>query len=271
MITRVSQYYRASSEIWQPKTKQTNMYSADLPSLGDTIRQALRLEPTIYAAIQNAPSGIWLALVVVLMAAFSESVGQSIVLFINRVRPRRFMLALALATVSRLGGFFMWAASIWLIAGYVFGRNTSFVTVASAVGLAYAPQLLAFFVLTPFLGNIFSILLSLWSLLAIIVAVRVGLGLEMWQAVVTSGLGWLMIQLWQRTLGRPVYSLGRWLERVAAGVPLELAVNDIIKLRHRPAWLEMLPDWQELQNRAQHYVRAIKLPQGEQSRGDDAR
>lgn len=245
------------------------MYSADLPSIGETIRQALHLEPAIFAAIQRAPQGIWLALTIVLMAAFSESVGQSIILFVNRVRPRRFILALATATVSRLGGFFMWALIIWLIAGYIFGRTTSFVTVASAVGLAYAPQLLAFFVLTPFLGNIFSILLSLWSLLAIIVAVRVGLGLEMWQAVLTSGLGWLLIQLWQRTLGRPVYRVGRWLERLAAGVPLELAVSDIINLRRRPAWLELLPDWKELQVRAQHYVQAIKIPQGEQSRGDD--
>ncbi len=77
------------------------MAMTELPSLTEIIRQALRLEPAIYAAIQRAPEGIWLALVVVVLAALSESVGQSIILFVNRVRPRRFILALLIATLSR--------------------------------------------------------------------------------------------------------------------------------------------------------------------------
>lgn len=247
------------------------MYGLNLPSLSETIRQALRLEPEIYAAIQWAPGGIWLALMVVLLAALSESVGQSIVLFVNRVRPRRFILALLTATFSRLAGFWVWAASVWLIAFYIFERAIPFRGVASAVGLAYAPQLLAFFVLTPFFGNPFSILLSLWSMLAIIVALRTGLGLEMWQAVITAGLGWVLIQVWQRTLGRPIYALGRWLERRAAGVPLELTAQDVIRLRRRPQWLESLPDWKEIQERAENYVRTMQMSSGEQSHGGDLR
>jgi hypothetical protein len=242
-----------------------------LPAFGETIRQALRLEPGIFAAIQQAPQGIWVALSVVFLACLSESVGQSIVLFINRVRPRRFVLALLTATFSRLGGYVLWTTSVWLIDVYLFGRTVPMLTVASAVGLAYAPQLLAFFVLTPFLGNAFSILLSLWSMVAIIIAVRVGLGLEMWQAVVASGLGWLLIQIWQRTLGRPVYALGRWLERRAAGVPLEFTLQDLIRLRHRPRWMETLPKWQELQGRAEQVMRNVQIGRGDRSRGSDIR
>jgi hypothetical protein len=245
------------------------MQTLELYNLGEIIRQALWLEPSVYAAIQRAPKGIWLALVVVLLAAFSESFGQSIILFVNRVRPRRFILALLIATFSRLAGFLLWAVIVWLIASYVFGLPAPLAGVVSAVGLAYAPQLLAFFVLTPFLGNPFSILLSLWSMLAIIVAVRVGLGMEMWQAIVTSGLGWLLIQVWQRTLGKPVYALGRWLERHAAGVPLEFTVNDLIRLRHRPRWLVNLPNWRMLQARAEQYLRTMQIANREHSHGDD--
>ena len=85
------------------------MQSLELPSLTDIIRQALRLEPGIYVGIQNAAQGIWIALTVVLLAALSESFGQSIVLFVNRVRPRRFVLALLIATSSRIAGFWLWA------------------------------------------------------------------------------------------------------------------------------------------------------------------
>jgi hypothetical protein len=241
----------------------------NLPSLSETIQRALWLDPEIYSAIQWAPEGIWLALMVVLLAALSESVGQSIVLFVNRVRPLRFILALLTATFSRLAGFWVWAASVWLIAFYGFGQAIPFGGVASAVGLAYAPQLLAFFVLTPFLGNPFSILLSLWSMLAIVVALRTGVGLEMWQAIITAGLGWVLIQVWQRTLGRPIYALGRWLERRAAGVPLELKAHDVIRLRRRSQWLESLPNWKEVQERAEEYVRTMQMSRGEESRGGD--
>jgi hypothetical protein len=241
------------------------MQSVEFPSLIELIRQALRLEPAVYAVVQRASYGIWLALGIVFLACLSESFGQSLVLFINRVRPRRFILALLLATISRLGGFLLWTTSVWLITRYVFDIQLPLTGIASAVGLAYAPQLLAFFVLMPFLGNSFSILLSLWSMVAIIVAIRVGAGLEMWQAVVTSGLGWLLIQIWQRTLGRPVYALGRWLERRAAGVPLEFTAQDLIKLRHRPRWLENLPNWRSLQQRAEGYARTINLAQSERS------
>jgi hypothetical protein len=243
------------------------MDTIPFPSLGETVRQALRLNPEIYAAVQQTTAGIWLALAIVFLACLSESVGQSIVLFINKVRPRRFVLALAIATLSRLSGYLLWTGIVWLISTYVFGRAVPLLAVASAVGLAYAPQLLAFFILTPFFGNIFSIFMSLWSMLAIIVAMRIGLGLETWQAVLASGLGWLFIQIWQRTLGRPIYALGRWLERRAAGVPLEFKIHDLMRLRPRPHWVDKMPDWKQLHNQAEQVVRQIQISQGDTTHG----
>jgi hypothetical protein len=180
------------------------------------------------------PADIRLALIVVLLAGLSEALGQSIVLFVNRVRPRHFWLALLITALSHMVSFLLWTASVWLVGSYFFGRNPPIVEVAAAVGLAYAPQLLAFFTLIPFLGNAFALLLSLWSLLALVVAVQVGLGLSLWQAVVASGLGWVLIQLWKRTLGRPIYALGRWMKRRAAGGALPFTLEDLPRLRHRP-------------------------------------
>jgi hypothetical protein len=115
--------------------------------------------------------------------------------------------------------------------------------VSAAVGLAYAPQLLAFFELTPFLGSPFGVLLSLWTLLAIVTGVRAGFGLETWQAVAASGLGWLLLQAWRRTLGTPVYALGHWIEERAAGVPLRYGAEDVPRLRRRPKWLHNMEQW----------------------------
>jgi hypothetical protein len=214
-----------------------------MPPIWQTIQQAMRLNPAIFTEIQQLQGGLGVALLIVTLAGLSEALGQSVVLFINRLRPRRFILALMITAASHMVGYLVWTVTVWLVGVYVFGQQVSLSAVACVVGLAYAPQTLAFFELTPFLGNPFSIILSLWSMVAIIIAVRVALTLELWQALLASGLGWIAIQLWRRTIGRPIYALGRWLQRRAAGVPLEFTLADLALLRRQPAWLKNLDTW----------------------------
>lgn len=216
---------------------------SEMPSLWQTIEQAMRLNPAVFAEIQQSQGGLGIALLIVIVAGLSEALGQSVILFINRLRPRRFILALMITAASHLVGYLLWTVTVWLVGVYVFEQQVSMMAIACVVGLAYAPQTLAFFELTPFLGNPFSIILSLWSMVAVIVAVRVGLNLELWQALLASGLGWVIIQLWRRTIGRPIYGLGRWLQRRAAGVPLDHTLADLAVLRRQPAWLKNLDAW----------------------------
>ncbi len=214
-----------------------------MPSLWQTIQQAMRLDQNIFADIQRVPGGLGIALIIVSLAGLSESLGQSVILFINRVRPRRFMLALLITAASHLVGYLLWTMTVWVVGVYVFGQTVSLTAIACVVGLAYAPQILAFFELTPFLGNPFSILLSLWSMVAVVMAVQMGLALELWQALLASGLGWAFIQIWRRTIGRPIYALGRWLQRRATGVPMEFTLSDLSLLRRHRAWPENLGNW----------------------------
>ena len=102
--------------------------------------------------------------------------------------------------------------------------------------------------------------------MAIVIGVRAGLGLETWQAVVVSGVGWLLLQLWRRTIGRPVYALGRWLQRRAAGVPLDFTLADLPVLRRRRLGAESLVNWR--QRMAQNDLHAtLRLMKREQRRG----
>ncbi|MBX3010137.1 MAG: hypothetical protein KF832_01475 [Caldilineaceae bacterium] len=214
-----------------------------MPSLWQTIQQAMSLNQGVFTDIQRAPGGLGIALIIVSLAGLSESLGQSVILFLNRLPPTRFILALFITAASHVVGYCVWTVTVWLVGVYIFGQPVTLTAVACVVGLAYAPQLLAFFELTPFLGNPFSILLTLWSMVAIVMAIHVGLALELWQAVLASGLGWVLIQIWRRTIGRPIYALGRWLQRRAAGVPMELTLSDLGALRRHPAWLENLDVW----------------------------
>lgn len=219
--------------------------STQLSSFWDTIIRALSLDRTVFSAIQTESTGLWDALFVVLLAGLSDAFGQSIVLFLNRVTPKRFWLALFISAISYVASFLLWTMIVWGIGVYVFERTPTGREVASVVGLSYAPRLLFFFTLIPFLGYGFSVLLSFWSMLAIVVAMQFGIGLELWQAVVASGLGWLAVQIWQRTIGRPVYVIDRWVKNRAAGVQLQLTLQDIAMLRRRQvsfweSWVERL-------------------------------
>lgn len=226
-------------------------FLVEFPSFPEMIRLALRLDPHIFAEIQATVHGIYLAFGVVVVAALSESLGQSVVLFLNRVQPRRFAVTLAISTLSNIVGYFLWTATVWLVVRYAFALHVPIRTVAIVVGLAYAPQVLAFFELTPFLGNLFSVLLSLWSMVAITVAINAGLGLEIWQAVVSSGLGWLLIQIWRRSLGRPLYGLRMLVERRTAGVPLEITLQNVESLRK---FQPNLQNWQEWLNQRRSVI-----------------
>src|SRR4051812_34202247 len=124
------------------------MQSGDLPSFLQIISMALRLDPQIFLAVQIAPNGIWIALSVVALAGVSEALGQSLILFLNHIRPSRFGLAVAIATATHMVGYVLWTMTIWLAGRALFQQDQPLLAVASAVGLSYAAQIFSFFVLT---------------------------------------------------------------------------------------------------------------------------
>ena len=191
----------------------------DIPFL-EVVGRSLTLEREVFLLVQSETWGLLAVVFVVFFAGFSESLGQSVVLFANRVKPRRFVASLALSAAIFLFSYLFWTLSIWFVGTYLYGREVNFNTIAKAVGLGYAPYLFSFFALAPYFGVPIFALLSLWSLLAVIVAVSATLDLTLTQALVCSALGWLLWQALQRTVGRPIIALSKRLKRLTAGVPL---------------------------------------------------
>lgn len=164
-----------------------------------------------------------LALVVVL-AGISEALGHSVVLFINRVRPRRFGAALLSSALLFVLNYLFWALSVYLLLRYALAVEPTpqWGQVLRLVALAYTPRLLAFLVFTPLLGPSIGVLLSIWSLLILQTGVESRYALTALQALGATGGGWLLTQLTRRTLGYPLVALARSLTRRAAGSDLEL-------------------------------------------------
>lgn len=210
------------------------MPEAELPGFFQTLRLSLRMDSSIYILLQESAQGLRYAALVVTLAGISESLGQSVVLFLNRVRPRRFVLAISITTVNHIVGYLLWTAVIWSVGSMLSQKEQSWHAVAVVVGLAYAPQLFAFFELTPYLGNLIWGILTLWSMVAIVVALHYGLGIETWQALLVSALGWIVVQAIRRTVGRPIMRFQMWMQHRVAGVPLVVKQHDVARLRRHP-------------------------------------
>ncbi len=193
------------------------------------VGNALTLDRQAFVLLDQGVTGLRLSLAVVFVAGVSAAIGQSVVLFANRVSQRRFLFSLLLSGAVYVLVFLFWSTSAWLIAVYVFGHPRPYLNALRTVGLAYSPQLFGFLVLTPYFGSFIAAALSVWNLLAIVVATRAVFHLTTLEAVASAALGWVLLQLLQRTIGRPVMGLGRRLRIVVAGrrlVPFKEAVEE---------------------------------------------
>ncbi len=188
----------------------------------DLIPGSLALDAEAFQTLLARPGyGLRGALVIVFLAGLSTEFGQSVVLFANRVSPRRFLATLLVQAILFVLTFLAWVTTVWLVGTALMGRPIAFAAATAAVGLAYAPQLLNFLVLTPYFGNGVGVALSVWTLLATLQAVGVTFELTRNETVLVALAGWLVAQLLQRTVGRPVARLGRWIRHRVAGTELQ--------------------------------------------------
>jgi hypothetical protein len=180
------------------------------------------LDPAAFRAVDGtiAPS-LRFGVAVALAAGLSLAVGQSVVLFTLGVRPSRFLASLALQAALFAAGFLVWTTSTWALAALAFDAPRPWAVAVAATGLAHAPQVFGAFVLVPYLGTGIGALLSVWTLLAMLVATATVFDLSAPQALLATAGGWLLVQVAQRTVGRPLARATDRLRRVVAGGDLD--------------------------------------------------
>jgi ethanolamine transporter EutH len=191
-----------------------------MQSFTDLVGHTLRLHPDGFRMLASGQVPAWWGVLIALLAALSQGVGHAFILFVNRVTPLRFALSLVVEAVLLVAGFLFWALSSWLVARLVFAVPVRPAAVVLALGVAHAPQLLAFLGALPYLGVPWLTLLSLWTAVAFVVALMEVAGLGSWQAFTALLGGWLVMLLLQRRAGQPLMRLGRALLNRTAGVQL---------------------------------------------------
>lgn len=189
---------------------------------------ALQLSPDVMRRVAQDPTTGRAVLAVVLMGGISQLLGQSVVLFVNKVTPTRFMLSLLIGGVLFFVNILIWATVIWLTGTFLFPTQPTLETTIRLVGLGHAPYTFGVFGLIPYLGTGILRLISVWSFLIVLGAIHISFGVTFAAALVCVGVGWILITVLSNTIGRPIVALREWLMVRVTGTPLEARVQDIL-------------------------------------------
>lgn len=181
------------------------------------------------AAFRRAAAGGHrdLVVLVVYLAGVSLAIGNGVVLFLNRVPPRRFVLSLALMGAVHLVGALVTATTTVVIADVVVGHDLAFLPTIAVIALAQSPRLLGFLTLAPYLGELLDRFLDVWVLTLVLYGLHEGLDMGIEAAALLALLGWAAARALTFALGRPMTLVVGALRRAAAGGPLTLDTRNL--------------------------------------------
>jgi hypothetical protein len=165
------------------------------PRVRQTLWNALALNGSFYENASTTPKNRRIALIIVILAASSRALGSAVILLINRATLPVLILALFLDALSLVAGYYFWTFTICKIGHWIKSVSPTYTDLLSPIGFAYAPQVLNFLTLIPLLGRPIELILAVWSLLAVILAVRKGLDISTRSAALICLVAWPVIQL----------------------------------------------------------------------------
>ncbi|MBK8051394.1 MAG: hypothetical protein IPK16_32445 [Anaerolineales bacterium] len=189
---------------------------------------AMFFDPEVYAFGSESPYSFWLVLGVMFLAGVSTLLGQSVILFINRVRRGRFVVSLVTNGLLFVVQYVVWGIVIGIVGRFIFQFEPQPGAIVRLVGLSTAPLVLGFLVLIPYLGAFIGKLLNVWVFLIQVVIITEAFHTGFWRGVIAVGAGWLIMLLMTNTIGKPVVRMRNFFWKRVTGTPMEATAQDIL-------------------------------------------
>lgn len=198
-------------------------------SVWRAIQLGLRLQPDAVQIADTYPYATWIAFGVVMAAGISLLLGQSVILFLNQVRPGRFVTSLVINGLLLAVGWVVWTTAVWAIGSRLFVEQPHFLLVLRLIGLSYAPLVFGFLILIPYMGPFVQRLLYVWSFLVALRAVAFTFQVGFWPALLCVGLGWIALMLLTATVGRPVVKMRNWMWHRITGTRKDASAQELLQ------------------------------------------
>jgi hypothetical protein len=194
-----------------------------------TIGMVLGMDSSQAAWFESLPDKSAIAITIAVLAGVSTLIGNSVVLFINRVRGWRFAVTLLLNGVAMVLLYIVQALVIVLVAPPIVGSDGpgTWIVVRSVM-LSSAPLVFGFLVLIPYLGPAIGRVLQAWSVVALWAVVAVVFVTDVGHALVVTLIGWGVMQLASWGLSRPMKWIGDRIWQLVSGRPSMLSGTDLL-------------------------------------------
>ena len=137
------------------------------------------------------------AFLAVVIASLSAGIGVGIAGVVEE-GGLWFLWGLLLGVGSALIGWVAWSVMAYWVGTTVFrGPETSagYGELLRTIGFSNSPRVLAFFAFVPFLGGLLVFFVSVWALVAGVIAVRQALDFSTGRAIATCAVGWVIYML----------------------------------------------------------------------------
>ncbi len=199
-----------------------------LASVWLVVRGVLTGDESVAEWFRVHPFNLEIALTVAVLAGISMLIGDSVVLFLNRVRGWRFTITMIFNAFGFVLLYALQAFVIAIVGPLILGHTPGLAAVIRGVMLATAPMILGFLVLIPYLGPAIARVLQVWGLLVLWLVVDTLFQTDLWNALLITGIGWGLMQLLSWSLSRPARWLGDRIWRVLTGTPSMMTGRDLL-------------------------------------------
>lgn len=160
-------------------------------SMIDRMKGAAALRSSTYEDVEADTTATAQAAGVVLLVAVAQAIGGT----------GYGAAGIVGGAVAALLGWLIWAGVTYLIGDKLLGGTATWGELLRTIGFAQTPGLLMVLAFLPILGGIVAVVVSLWVLIAGIIAIRQALDFGTGKALLTAILGWLAIAIPRAILG----------------------------------------------------------------------
>ena len=150
-------------------------------SMVERMKGAALLEIDTFEEVEHDTTATMQAAGVVALAAVAQGIGNWDLGLFTAIG----------ASIGALLSWGVWSGITYLIGDKVFGGTATWGELLRTVGFAYTPGVLAVFGIVPIVGWVAAPVISIWMLIAGVIAIRQALDFSTGKAVLTAVLGWI--------------------------------------------------------------------------------
>ncbi len=159
--------------------------------------RAAKLDVDLYEEVEADITATGQAFQAVLIASVASGLGTGI-LSLWGDSDSNFFIAFGLGLIGSIIGWLAWSVLAYWLGTTIFKGHETSATIGEllrTIGFSNSPRVLGFLVFIPVIGLVISFVVSIWALIAGVIAVRQALDFSTWRAIGTCVAGWIIYQL----------------------------------------------------------------------------